>query len=292
MFPVLKMLNVGGGGQERKGLTYIEIEDDLAGKYGLSDEEKTRLLKSGRQRVLQNRIYWTTLYLRKAGLVEKSDGAWSITDEGRQILAKNPTEVNLRFLLENCPKYVDWKNKMSVNTDPEPSNSDKSPTEMIESGYVRYRNDVEKDLLDTIKNEKSPKFFEKLIVDLVRKMGYGVEHEVLGKTGDGGIDGVIHEDKLGIDIICLQAKRWKDAVPVSNVRDFAGAMDSKKAKKGIFVTTSEFTKDTHDFVRNISSRVILIDGAKLASFMYDYGVGVRLDHTYEINSIDTQYFSE
>ena len=167
--------------------------------------------------------------------------------------------------------------------------SEQSPEDMMISGHVSIRESVEKELREKI-NSNTPSFFESLVLELVSKMGYGVDSHVVGRTGDGGIDGIIREDKLGFDEIYLQAKRWKGTVPIHHVRDFAGALMAKKSTKGIFITSSDFSEDARDFVGDINSKIILINGEDLARYMYDYDIGVRTKNTYEIKQIDEDYF--
>jgi restriction system protein len=169
--------------------------------------------------------------------------------------------------------------------------SEQSPEDMIISGHKSIRRNIESELLEKI-NNNSPEFFESLVLELIRKMGYGINHKVLGRTGDGGIDGVIQEDKLGFDEIHFQAKRWKGTVPIHQVRDFAGALMAKKSKKGIFITSSDFSTDAYDYVKKIDPRIILINGEKLAEYMYDYNLGVSVEDKYEIKKIDEDYFEE
>lgn len=163
------------------------------------------------------------------------------------------------------------------------------PDDTIRVGYENLKQVVKNELLEYIKNN-TPNFFEHLVQDLLKKMGYGVESKVIGKTGDGGIDGIIKEDKLGLNEIYFQAKRYQGTVPISHIRDFVGAISTRKSKKGIFIASSNFSKDTDDFVKNTDVKIILIDGEQLAEYMYDYNLGVNIKETYHIKTIDEDYF--
>lgn len=274
-----------------------QIVDELANKFNLSPEERNQLKPSGGESIFVNRIRWAIFELDRAGLVLYDKGILTITQEGKNVLRRNPNQINRKFLL-TLPKYSEYYQKMvgrkkglseeRVELEHVP---DQSPEDMIITGHRIIRRDIENSLLDKITNS-SPQFFEQLVLELVRNMGYGIDHAVLGRTGDGGIDGVIREDKLGLDEIHFQAKRWKGTVPINQVRDFAGALMAKKSKRGIFITSSDFSNDAYEFVKNIDSKIILINGDQLAGYMYDYNLGVKVQDRYEIKKIDEDYFSE
>ena len=192
------------------------------------------------------------------------------------------------------PAFKKFTDKRQGGTEGGPSiidggDSGQSPEEMIISGYKNIKENVKHELLEKI-NSNSPDFFERLVLELVRKMGYGINHEVLGHTGDGGIDGVIREDKLGFNEIYFQAKRWKGTVPIYQIRDFAGALMSKKSKRGIFITSSDFSDDAHKFVKDIETKIVLINGIELTEHMYNYNLGVSVKDTYTLKRIDEDYF--
>lgn len=175
------------------------------------------------------------------------------------------------------------------------NNADQTPEESLEYAYQKLHSELSKELLDIVKS-CTPVFFERLIIDLLITMGYGGSRkeagQAMGKSGDGGIDGIINEDKLWLDIIYLQAKRWENAVPVKEIRDFTGALASKKAKKGIFITTSSFPKSVYEFVGQVEYKIILIDGERLANLMIEYSVGLSTVTAYHVKTIDSDYFVE
>ena len=242
----------------------------------------------------KNRSSWAIFELKKAGLVNKEKAFVTITEDGKKILTQNITRIDRKFLL-TVPKYREFTDKMKQKQKEQSGEdeiSEQSPEDMIISGYNSIRNSIESVLLEQI-NKNPPEFFESLVLDLIRKMGYGIEHQVLGRTGDGGIDGIIREDKLGLGEIYFQAKRWKGTVPIHQVRDFAGALTGTKSKKGIFITTSDFSNDARDFVNGgRNETIILINGEKLTEYMYDYDLGVNVMDTYAVKKIDEGYFSE
>ena len=290
MLPILKYLSDG------KQRHVNELELPLADQFNLTREERAQLKPSGKQTLFGNRIGWAIFDLNKAGLIKREKGIAVITDDGKRILAQNPSIIDRKFLL-SVPKYSQFHDTMSEKRKeklPQEEieiSSNQSPEDMIIVGHKIIRKNIESELLDKI-NNNTPKFFEKLVLELVRSMGYGIDHAVLGMTGDGGIDGVIKEDKLGFDEIYFQAKRWQGSIPIHQVRDFAGALLAKKSKKGIFITSSDFTSEAYDFVKKIDSKIILINGEGLARYMYDYGIGVKIQEAYEIKSIDEDYFDE
>ncbi len=289
MHPILKIC------KDDKKFHRNELASILADQFELTQEERNQLKPSGGQTLFENRIGWATFDLTKAGLVNREKAIVSITDDGKRILDQNPPLLDRKFL-HTIPKYKEFYNKMiekrKERSQEEPEEiSEQSPDDMIISGSKTIRRNVENDLLEKI-NDNSPEFFESLVLELIRKMGYGIDHKVLGRTGDGGIDGVIKEDKLGFDEIYFQAKRWKGTVPIHQVRDFAGALMAKKSRKGIFITSSDFSNEAYEYVKNIDSKIILINDEKLSQYMYDYNLGVIVEDTYEIKKLDEDFFSE
>ena len=294
MLPFLNLLSDG------KEHSLNESHDKLADHFQLSEEETRELLPSGQQPIFRNRIGWARTYLKKAGLLTSPRRAhFVITDRGRALLKENPKEITSNFL-KRYDEFVEFQSIKSDKTAKgenqkelsEPL-SNQTPEEALEYTYQNLKSELSKEVLDTVKN-CSPGFFEKLVVDLLIKMGYGGSRkdagEALGKTGDGGIDGTIKEDKLGLDIIYIQAKRWGNTIPVKEIRDFAGALMSKKAKKGIFITTSSFPLGAHEFVKAIEHKIILIDGQHLAELMFENNVGLTTVDAYEVKKIDLDYF--
>lgn len=297
MLPLLKKMS---DEQTHKLRELIEI---LAVHFHLSEDEKKELLPSGSQAIFDNRVGWAKFYLEKANLLKtEKRGSYHITDLGQSFLKSNPTELRTKDL-EEFKAFREFKQSINVkneidDTDQgnhENGESSKTPEEALEYAYLKLKNDLSRDLLDTIKN-CSPAFFEKLVIDLLTKMGYGGSRKdagkALGKSGDGGIDGIIKEDKLGLDTIFIQAKRWENVVPVREIRDFAGALLSKKARKGIFITTSSFPQSAYEFVNSIEHKIILIDGESLTNLMFEFNVGLSTQSAYEVKRIDSDYFEE
>ena len=287
MLPILRICSDG------KGFHYRELANILADRFDLSIEERNQYLSSGKQKVIENRTGWAVFHMKKANLVDRKDGLVSITDDGRKVLDQNPEKIDRKYLL-TIPDYVKFheemkKNRMGKQSIDEDTDTNQTPDDMMKAGYESMRSAVEDELIANIKSN-TPDFFESLVQELLRKMGYGIESSVLGKTGDGGIDGIIIEDKLGMGEIYFQAKRWEGTVPIHHVRDFAGALMAKKSKRGIFITSSNFSRDAYDFIKNIDAKIILIDGAKLTEYMYDYNLGVNIHETYQIKHVDTDYF--
>jgi restriction system protein len=274
-----------------------EAVEVLATQFKLSDEEKSKLLPSGKQAVFENRIGWANSFLKQAGLLEyPRRGYIKVTHRGLEVLKQQPKFINNKFL-EQFPEFVQFRNNSKEGIDqPILSNdvAEKTPEELLESGYRTLRVSLANDLLQQIK-ACTPYFFEKLVVELLVKMGYGGSIEdagrVIGKSGDEGIDGIINEDKLGLDVIYLQAKKWEGSVSRPEIQKFAGALLGQKAKKGVFITTSSFTREARDFAAKVDSK-ILIDGDMLVQLMMDHGLGVSTSAIYEIKRIDSDYFTE
>lgn len=297
MLPLLRVMN---DGKTHKLRSLIEVLHDY---FQLNDNEKSELLPSGSQAIFDNRVGWAKFYLEKANLLKtEKRGSYRITEIGITFLNSNPNSLRTKDL-ENFSAFKDFKKSIVPKTEilsaesefQENAESNKTPEEALEYAFQKLKTDLSRDLLDTIKS-CSPAFFEKLVVDLLIKMGYGGSRkdagQALGKTGDGGIDGIIKEDKLGLDTIYIQAKRWQNIVPVREIRDFAGALLSKKARKGIFITTSHFPQSADEFVRSIEHKIILIDGEQLTNLMFEYNVGLSLQSNYEVKKIDSDYFEE
>ncbi|QKG80336.1 restriction endonuclease [Tenuifilum thalassicum] len=297
MLPLLKTMS------DKKTHKLRELIEILSVHFNLTDDERKELLPSGSQAIFDNRVGWAKFYLEKANLLKtEKRGSYHITELGLNFLKSNPKELRTKDL-ENFKAFKEFKQSITVKNETESSEqenqeneeSNKTPEEALEYAYLKLKNDLSRDLLDTIKG-CSPEFFEKLVIDMLTKMGYGGSRKdagkALGKTGDGGIDGIIKEDKLGLDTIYIQAKRWENTVPVREIRDFAGALLSKKARKGIFITTSNFPKSAFDFVESIEHKIILIDGERLTDLMFEFNVGLSTQSIYELKRIDSDYFEE
>jgi len=297
MLPVLKILADG------KEHTSRQLACEVADWFQLSEEQRTKLLPSG-HKVVANWTAWATNYLHKAKLISKPKKAvYVITNEGKTLLQSSPERINIRFLKDTYPHVAAWlkdrvKSNDAINIseqhDIQPI-MERTPEEIFEETYSLLRQELAAELLEQIK-ANSPGFFERLVVDLLLKMGYGGSHQdagkVVGKSGDGGIDGLINEDKLGLDTIYIQAKRHEKPVPISDVRDFAGSLSGKKTKKGIFITTSSFPQSAYEFVKTIDGRIVLIDGEQLAELMIDNNLGVTTHYSYHIKRVDSDYFED
>lgn len=276
-----------------------DLVRQLADQFGLSEEERREMLPSGRAKLFDNRVGWAKSHVMQAGLLESPRRAVStITERGRQVLADHVERVDLRVLNE-FDEYREFRKRRkeaSGETDTEDDTTeDAPPEEMLENAYQKVRRQIEADLLRQIM-DNPPDFLERVVVDLVVRMGYGGSRkdagEALGKSGDEGIDGIIKEDPLGLDVIYLQAKRWEGSVGRPEIQKFAGALQGQRARKGIFITTSTFTPDALDYVSRIESKIILIDGSRLARLMFDHGIGVATASSYEVKRIDSDYFAD
>ena len=298
MLPVLQILGDG------KAWLRKDIIAELAEQINLTQEQQKLRYKNGSS-VLSGMFSWVWINLRKAGLMESIEtGYYKITKAGQTLLQQNPDAINCRFLKENYPAYAQWlqerRKPRNGSGNPAPEVLSEiidvaPPEEILEKTHSILCADLASDLLDQVK-KKHWTFFERLVLDLLTKMGYGGSRQdaakVVGKSGDNGIDGVIKEDKLGFDVVYVQAKRYLEPVTISQVRDFAGALLYKKARKGVFITTSSFPKSAEDFVATIEQKIILIDGQRLAELMIEYNVGVAIKETYEVKRIDYDYFDE
>jgi len=292
MLPLLKYA------KDQKEHSLREAIEALADEFTLSDNERKELLSSGQQAVFDNRVGWAKTYLKNAGLFETTRRAFfKITDRGLELLKQNPKEINVKFLRQQYPEIIEFltaKKDKYDNTEIQIDKTDeKTPQESLEHTYQKIKRDLAQDLLDRVKN-CSPTFLEKLVVELLLKMGYGGSRKdagmAVGQSGDGGIDGIINEDKLGLDNIYIQAKKWEVTVGRPEIQKFVGALEGRRAKRGIFITTSDFSKDAEEYVSRIDKKVVLIDGEKLAQLMIDNDVGVSKETSYEIKRIDSDYF--
>ncbi|WP_137818365.1 restriction endonuclease [Pseudomonas sp. 2FG] len=283
----------------KDGLEHLnrDLVEKLAEQFSLTEDERREMLPSGRAKLFDNRVGWAKTYISNAGLIQSPRRAISvITTKGIEAL-RQKEPINLRFLksvIDSQNSTVAQKQKKSPTT--ETTNLEEAtPEESFENAYLKVRQEVEQDILKNILNNP-PEFLERLVVDLVVKMGYGGSRkdagEAIGRSGDEGIDGIIKEDPLGLDIIYLQAKRYEGTVGRPDIQKFAGALQGQRAKKGIFITTSSYSKEALDYVSKIDTKIILIDGKTLAKLMFHHGVGVSTSTIYEVKKIDTDYFSE
>jgi restriction system protein len=286
------MLDYASDKQEH---SYRDTIEFLAQKYNLSDDESKELLPSGGMPIFDNRVGWTQSYLKKAGLLEATRrGFYRITQEGLDVVAQKPREIDVKYL-KRFPKFQEFvqpKNKEEKEISSAPT---QSPEESFEYGYQRIRQVLIEDLLNRVKNG-SPKFFERLVVDLLVRVGYGGSikeaGKAMGKSGDEGIDGIIKEDVLGLDVIYIQAKKWDGFVGRPEIQKFAGALQGQRAKKGIFITTGSFSKEAQEYISKIDTKIVLIDGKQLVELMLDYNVGVSVVRSVEMKKIDSDYFED
>ena len=291
MLPLLEIASSAN----REGAKLSAAADQLADRFKLTDKERTELLPSGGTFKFSSRVSWARTYLQKAGLLDAPKrGFFRITPRGVTILKQSPPKVDNK-LLAQFDEFKAFQGKKKAKTDSE-AEPQETPIESISSFYEQFREALATELLDRVK-KCSPQFFERLVIQVLLKLGYGGSLKdaglALGKTGDGGVDGVIREDKLGLDNIYIQAKRWTDKpVGSPDLDQFSGALSKKKATKGIFITTSAFTKDAQASLKDYTSRIVLIDGAQLAKYMIDYGVGVSLTDVFELKKIDSDFFEE
>jgi len=271
------------------------VRKELAAHFGLSPAEEEELLPSGRQGRLANRVAWAKVYMQRGGLLSSPErGQFQITERGREVLANPPSKIDIKFL-ERFPEFLEFRSRTSL---PEigvaETNDAETPEEALEAAYQSIRAGLASELLDRVR-AATPRFFEQLVVALLLKMGYGGAGgvgEAIGKSGDEGIDGIIAEDRLGLELVYLQAKRWEGTVGRPEIQKFVGALHGKRARKGVFITTGTFSAEAIEYVRNIDPRVALVDGGQLAQFMIDFNVGVAPDRAYEVKKIDSDYFEE
>ncbi len=297
---MLPLLRIAADGQEHR---FRDVVEALAEQYGLSDEERATLLPSGTAPLFDNRVGWARTYLKQAGVVEsKRRGYFSITERGRGLLAQKPSKIDISTL-DQYPEFATFRQRKAADASTTGNNaqsstesssvSEATPEESFVQAYEKLRANLEGELLAQVK-ASTPSFFERLVIDLLVAMGYGGSRadagQVLGRSGDGGIDGTIKEDKLGLDVIYVQAKKWEDTVGRPEIQKFAGALQGQRAHKGVFITTATFSREAKEYVGLISTKVILIDGALLVKLMVDHNVGVSTVNSFAIKRIDSDYF--
>ena len=293
------MLRLASDKQEHK---YRDLIENLATEFQVTDEERKELLASGLQAIFDNRVGWAKTYLKKAGLLDSPKRATLvITDLGLETLKKKPARIDAKYLRQ-FPAFLEFQNANRNDNNGEEEaliqeSSEQTPEENLDKAYQRIRKSLASELLNKVV-ELSPTFFERLVVELLVKMGYGGSikdaGKAIGKSGDEGIDGTIKEDKLGLDIIYVQAKRWKpgNVVGRPELHKFVGALAGQGAKKGIFITTSNFTKEALEYTPKNETKIVLIDGEQLAQLMIDYNLGCTTQQIYELKKIDSDYFGE
>lgn len=297
---MLPVLTVAAEGETRVPVAAQIVADRL----GLTEEEREELLPSGKQRLLHNRVHWAKFYMSKAGLIDSPKrGAFVASPAGLALLATKPDRIDVETL-KTFSSFAEFYGQAGSGAEPDQvsaavaaTNSDATPEEQIDAAHAVLTAALQAELLQRVL-EQSPSFFERLIVELLVAMGYGGSHEdaarQLGKSGDGGIDGVIDEDRLGLDRIYVQAKRYAAGSSVSRpeVQGFVGSLVGLGATKGVFVTTSAFSKQALDYARGLQQRVILIDGLRLTDLMTEFGVGVRTARTIEVKRLDEDFFAD
>lgn len=300
MLPVLKAL-----GSEPQSIE--AIRDTIARQFQLSDADRSELLPSGRQGRFNNRVAWALGYLKQALLLTKPRrGFYQSSERGRDVLASLPSRIDIAYLMQ-FPEFQEFRARSRTATDEgggalpteakEEIKATLTPDEQVREGYRTLRTNLATELLGRIQSA-SPAFFENVVVDLLVAMGYGGSQQdaasVVGRSGDEGIDGIIKEDKLGLDNIYLQAKRWKETRTVGrpDVQQFAGALQGQRARKGVFMTTSTFSRDAIEYAKALQTTIVLVDGTQLAQLMLDHGVGVSVQETIRLLKIDEDYFEE
>lgn len=286
--------------------TANEIASRLADALGLSEDDRNEMYPTGSGTVLTGRVSWVVRYLIHAGLLERTKkGVYAITERGLSLLAENPPSLSPQELESRYPEVnysgprtrAGGRSGKKSSAEPEAIKvdiGDATPDELLEASYRRLHTTLVNDVLESV-NRTEPAQFEQLVIDLLLAMGYGGSFreagQALGRSGDGGIDGIIKEDRLGLDVIYLQAKRWREnKVGRPEIQQFAGALQGRRAKKGVFITTSEFTNEAREFAKALDNKLILIDGRELADLMIEHGVGVTIRNTLHIKRLDTDYF--
>ena len=289
---MLPLLELAGDNQIHQVHDAVAL---LAQEFNLTDEERQERIPSGRVSRFHNNVTWARTYMKKAGLLEiPKRGQFRVTERGRIVLADEPDAVNTKFL-QQFDEFNEFIGKQPSSPEPVPPDPKLTPEQVLHVSYQTLRNSLAADLLEQVK-QASPAFFERLVVDVLVHMGYGGSRqeagEAIGQTGDEGIDGIVKEDRLGLDIIYIQAKRWANTVGRPEVQRFAGALAGKRARKGVFITTSSFSSEAMAYAASIDTKIVLISGAQLADLMIDHGVGVTTEATYELKRIDADYFLE
>ncbi|TGE18921.1 restriction endonuclease [Hymenobacter elongatus] len=296
MLPLLRLVS------DRQEHKYRDLIEKLATEFQITDEERKELLASGNQAIFDNRVGWAKTYLKKAGLLDSPKRAtFVITQIGLDTLKKNPGRVDAKYLRQ-FPAFLEFQNASRNDNETEEETtviavSEQTPEENLDKAYQRIRKSLASELLQNVV-DLSPTFFERLVVELLVKMGYGGSikdaGKAIGKSGDEGIDGTIKEDKLGLDIIYIQAKRWRpgNVVGRPELHKFVGALAGQGAKKGIFITTSNFTKEALDYTPKNETKIVRIDGEQLVQLMIDYNLGCTTHQTYELKKIDSDYFGK
>jgi restriction system protein len=295
MLPLLKLISDG------RAYSIGEATEKIAHQFSLSDQELAAMLPSGRAPLFYNRLAWAKTYLKRAGLIEQPRrGIFLISPSGRQLLAEGPQKIDLR-LLQEMPGYANTSDPPELTSASDSTALtdsalvDVTPEEDLERAHAVLRRELAADLINNVK-KCTPAFFESLVIQLLLKMGYGGSRQeagrAVGRSGDGGIDGIINEDRLGLDAIYLQAKRWDGTVGRPEIQKFVGALAGQRASKGVFITTSVFTQEAKEYAERSQYRVVLIDGVRLSDFMIEHDLGVSVAATYQLKRIDSDFFDD
>jgi len=291
MLPLLQLL------QDKQEHSLRQVIDSLTNQFNLTEEEQHELLPSGKQAIFDNRVGWARTHLKKAGLLESTRrGFFRITDRGLQVLKQKPTKIDVKFLNQ----FEEFREFRAIRrekpTEPDEEESETTPEEALANAYQDLKNNLASELLQQLKASSSRQF-ENIVIDLLVAMGYGGSRKeaakAIGRSGDEGIDGIINEDRLGLDVIYIQAKKWESTtVGRPEIQKFAGALQGQHARKGIFMTTSNFSKEAADFASRVDNKIILLDGDTLVQYMIDHNIGVTPSVNYEVKKIDLDYFTE
>jgi restriction system protein len=297
---MLPMLKITADGSEH---SMADFRERLSLEMGLSPEDLQEKLPSGTQTKYRNRVAWSAVYLYRAGVLRRPRrGVFQIADRGRNLLAEKPERITVK-LLSRFPEFQGFSERRSGNLDDAPvrpgsaePEATQTPEERLESSFQDLQNSLANEVLDAVKRA-SPEFFERLVVKLLVAMGYGGSIQdagrAVGKAGDEGVDGIIKEDKLGLDVVYIQAKKWTDTVvgrPA--VQAFAGSLEGHRARKGVMITTSTFSQDAQDYVQKIEKKIVLLDGKQLAKLMIEHNVGVTVTAVYSLKKLDQDFFEE
>lgn len=296
MLPLLRLIGDG------KAHSKSEAIQAISKHFNLSEKELTELIPNSKtgKKVFNNRLHWAKAHLTMAGLIEYvGKDSFRITETGKNFIAENPKNLNIQYLKQKFPDYklkqARAGKKENEETEINPDNFISTPDEVIDSYYIKIRQSLEQEILSKLK-AVHPSKFETIVVQLLVKMGYGGSLEEAGKatryTNDEGIDGIIKEDKLGLDVIYVQAKRWEGTISRPEIQKFVGALAGQRAKKGVFITTSDFSKEAIIYASQMDTKIVLINGETLAQYMIDHNLGVSVQNTYEIKKVDSDYFEE
>jgi len=294
MLPLLELAS------DEKEHSLEQARQVMANRFNLTPVDQTEMLPTGRQTRFSNRVAWAKSYLLQAGLLGSARRAYfQITPRGQAVLEQRPTGIDIGFL-EQFEEFRRFRRaghpSESVNAPKHQSLAEiDTPEEALEEAYQSIRSDLGVELLSRVRSS-TPKFFETLVVELLLKMGYGRNRaeagRAIGASGDEGIDGIISEDRLGLETIYIQAKRWEGTVGRPEIQKFVGALHGKRARKGVFITSGTFSGDAEEYVEHIDPRVVLIDGRQLAEYMIDHDLGVTPKARYDIKRIDTDFFAD